>query len=205
MHSFKRIIVAGLLSAPLAAYALGPNSVDLYYVPVADLDIEDASFDDGDGYGIRAQFDVAPNVFLSGEYQQNEYDNLEGSIIDGSLDWLRLGAGLRFDNTPFYGRVEYVDAQFELKANGVSDDTDDSGFGVHVGAAAPVSDVLHLRGEVGYLDVGDFGDGFELQFGALFALGESVGLFADYRYTQLEDGGDEADLGDFLTGVRFSF
>ncbi len=207
MRTIKFMLGASVLAlAPTLATA-GGAAVDAYYVLAGDLEVNGSAFDNGDGYGGRAQLQFSDFGFITAEYQANDYSSLEGTSIDGQLTAIR--AGLGFDlgaNNPFYVRGEYVDFEFESSPTILGADRDDSGYGIHVGAAGSLSEALGVYAEVGYLDVGDFGDGMEYMVGALLSLSGGSGLFVDYRYSSLTGDHDvEQKLGDIRTGVRIAF
>lgn len=187
--------------------------LDAYYVVLADFEIEgdlgagasfDSEFDDGDGFGVKGRFNLTPSFFIAGEYQANEYEDLEieGATIDvdAELDTIRGGAGFRFaPNLPFYVMGEYIYSDLEI--DGESED--DSGFGAHIGLDSPVADTISLYGQAGYVDIGG-GDGFEVLGGVVFMFTPAIGAFADYRYTDLEDDDVESTFGDFRAGLRIA-
>jgi opacity protein-like surface antigen len=176
-------------------------ALPIYYIPSAEIEVE--SFlgngtDDGDGFGIKGEFAVAPNVYLTGEYQGTEYDdsNLE-------LDQLRLGAAFgegAGTGGGLYGRIQYLNISF-----GDDDNDDESGVGGHIGFALAPSPEFKLYGEAGYLKFDDV-DGPEFLVGAAFQVAPNIGIFADYRTASLEDDNDnELTLDDFRVGARFYF
>jgi len=208
MRTVKTVLGASILALAPTLASAGGVAIDAYYVAVGDLEVNDNAFDSGDGFGIRGQFQVTGLGFLTGEYQANDYENLEGTSIDGELTTFRAGVGFDLGaNNPFYVRGEYIDWQFEGSPTLIVDtDRDDSGYGVHLGAAGSLSEALGVYAELGYIDVGDFGDGMEYMVGALLSLSGGSGLFVDYRYSSLTGNHDvDQKLGDIRTGVRIAF
>lgn len=198
----KQLLGITLLGAgaalPLAAQADAMNYIDGYYVPSADVDFGLAD-DDGDGYGVKGRAQFADQLFFSGEYQQNEYD-------DSDLEFTQLRAGVGFmapinADASWLARAEFINA--ELEAPGAGSD-DESGFGVHVGAEAALTPRFIVDGSIGYLSIDDT-DGPEFRFGGRFLVGPQFSIFADYRLTQLEDGDAETDFDDIRVGVGFMF
>lgn len=183
--------------------------IDGYYVS-AEIEFEGDVFDDdveveGDGFGVKGRFDLTDTLFLAGEYQANEYDEVEGFDLDEEiqLDTLRAGLGLRFaNNSPFYVLGEVISA--DIETGGSSDD--EIGFGAHLGVDAPIATALSLYGQVGYISVDEvLGDGFEFLGGLAFMITPTIGAFADYRHTEVEDDDDaEASIGDIRVGIRFA-
>jgi hypothetical protein len=175
----------------------GDNNLDLYYVPSANIDF-DPGEDDGDGFGGKAAFRVGRDVYLTGEYQRNTYDN-----EDRDLDQFRIGAAFGSgagNGEGLYARVDYVNYDLEL-----ADEQD--GIGGHVGFALPLSSTFRLFGEVGYLGLDDF-SGPEFVGGAVLQVAPNIGIYGDYRATRLEaDDNDnvDIDLDDVRVGVRFTF
>jgi len=193
----KRELIAAIAACSFAAPALaatGNNYVDGYFY-LSDIDVGPAD-DDGVGVGVKGGFQVADQVYLTGEYQTVEYDDFN---VD--LDQLRLGAGfgpgMGTKGQGIYGRAEYV--KFDI------DSEDDSGIGGHVGYALPLSDQFRLNGEVGYLLLDD-SDGPELLIGGTYRVAQNFGIFADYRASFLDgDHGGDLDVSDLRIGARFYF
>ncbi|WP_165797313.1 outer membrane protein [Solimonas fluminis] len=201
----KTLIVALLTTVSASAMAAAPApsaNLDVYYV---DSSIDDGSSDeDGNGFGARIAGKVADNIKLYGEYQTVNYDD-----SDVDLDQIRAGASIGFsqsDALNLFGKLEFIN----LKADGGGADESESGFGVHGGLAFNVTPEFQLLGSLGYLDVGDFGDGLEYNLGASFDVTPAISLVANYRVTDLEDGdfgGGSFDtkVDDIQLGVRFRF
>lgn len=206
MNTYKVGAVAALLAASMQAGARGDNTLDLYYVPVANYETEVGSFNDSDGYGAKGRFRVVDQVFLSGNYQVNNYRDLDGSGTDATLEWLRIG-GDYFVLAPSDGlfvRGEYVRTDFEYQGFSFSEDSGDSGFGIHAGYVLRTDVGLELYGHAGYLALAE--GGFEFVGGAAYGLTEALGLFADYRYTDIDLGQGFSDtFGDLRTGLRLRF
>ncbi|TJY59885.1 porin family protein [Sinimarinibacterium sp. CAU 1509] len=207
MRTIKSLVGASILALTPALASAGGVAVDAYYVAVADLEVDGNAYDSGDGFGGRAQMQFSDLGFITAEYQANDYSSLEGTSIDGELTAIR--AGLGFDlgaNNPFYVRGEYVDFKFESSPTILNADRDDSGYGIHVGAAGALSEALGVYAEIGYIDIGDFGDGMEYMVGALLTVSGGSGIFVDYRYSSLTGDRDiDQKLGDIRTGVRIAF
>jgi opacity protein-like surface antigen len=201
MRRFAALLPAVLLAAPLSAFAdYASSNLDVYYmssgleVTVPDVGSGD---DSGDGFGVKGQFAIAPDLFITGEYQSTTLDDL-----DADLDQMRFGIGGRAQiGLDLWGRlrVEYFDAEYD------GEDLDD-GFAGHAGLELQ-ADALSVYGDVGYLWL-DEADGPEFLIGAAFEFAPSLGVFADYRFTSLEvdDGSDtEFEFDDFRVGVRLFF
>lgn len=189
--------------------------LDIYYVPKAEIEFSDPSstftLSDGTGFGLRGRAQLDGGVFLQGEYQANEYDRIESgggsATFNSEASMLRAGAGLAAGDSPLYGLVEFIKQELEF-TDGCGVFTpcrfDDSGFGLHLGLQSG-SDGSHFYGQVGFIDVGDFGNGIEFLVGGVISLNPTTGLFADYRRTTEEDGGVEAEFSDLRVGLRAGF
>lgn len=194
----KHKLIAALAACGLAAPALaapGNNFVDGYAL-FSDIDLGPVD-DDGIGAGLKGGFQVADQVFLTGEFQTVEYDD-----FDVDFDQIRLGAGfgpgMGSTGEGLYGRAEYV--SFDL------DNEDDDGIGGSVGFGLPLSPAFRLHGEAGYLLLDD-ADGPELLVGGTYRLAQNFGVFADYRMSFLDPdgGGGDVDISDLRIGARFYF
>lgn len=193
----KTLIGASLLAAaPMLAHAernTALNYVDLLYMPTADLELlgDDT---DGDGFGVRGSGEVASGVFLSGEYQSIGYD------YDVDLDLLRAGAGYAHalsENLYITAAAEYIRAKLDIPFLGSETET---GYGVHVGILAPLSDKFSITGRVGHVDIGDL-DGLELLAGIRFMATQNIGIALEYRQTDLDD----LELKEMRIGVGYHF
>lgn len=201
----KTLIAAMLAAVPFSTMAAAPApsaSLDIYYV---DSSIDDGTTDeDGNGFGARISGKVADNIKLYGEYQTV---NTDDSDVD--FDQIRVGAALLFsqsDALTLFGKAEFIN----LKADGGGLDESESGFGVHGGVSFSVIPEFKLMASLGYLDVGDFGDGLEYNLGASFDVTPAIALVANYRVTDLEDGefggvNFDTKADDIQLGVRFRF
>lgn len=195
---FRKTLLAALLCTPAismaaTAGAAGTGNLDIYYV---DSEIEGGGSVDGDGFGIRGAGKIADQIFLFGEYQNVEYD----APGDPELQQIRAGGGFFFlqqTEMAAYGKAEFINADL--------DDEDDSGFGLHAGLNFMPMPALALIGQIGYIDVGDFGDGPEYLLGASYNITPQIGIFTDYRYSDLESDGGDFEVKDWRIGGRFNF
>lgn len=174
--------------------------LDVYYIPTADLHIDDPvlgpASDTATGYGARGQFMFAQNLAFSGEYQRNDYDKLNDNV-----DRYSAGIGLVGEGGGIY--AEYAGFDFP--------DDNLSGLGVHARINLPLADNVNLFGDAGYLtglrdDYGDSYNGPDLSGGLSVGLTPQLALFGEYRYTRL-DGPDAVSykFSEVRTGMRFSF
>jgi len=178
------------LTAGAAFAEIPAGQVDLYYVPLAN--IQAGGSDHGDGFGARAAVSVLEGVVVTGEYQANGYKD-----IDDDLTQYRVGAGL-IGEGGLGLLAEYI----------VTDDAFESdGFGVHVRLAGEL-----VYGQIGYVRLknDDFDDdvgGYEFTVGALIPFADSFAAFADVRRTGVghDNSPFELELTDVRAGVRFAF
>ncbi|HVT35394.1 MAG TPA: outer membrane beta-barrel protein [Nevskiaceae bacterium] len=192
---------AGMAVAGGACAGQPAGNLDIYYLASSRLDLEvsgigSATFD-GDGFGVRGRVNLPPNFFLHGAYQQGNHDK---NGVNADLDDLRLGGGAQIPATPFYGSLELVN----LKLSSGGSSSSESGFGIHAGALLQF-DALSLNAEVGYLSVGDAGNGAEYLVGGAFNFTPQWAFVADYRVTQLEKDGVTTKPQDARVGVRYNF
>ncbi|MGB0954538.1 MAG: hypothetical protein ACPGZP_00900 [Panacagrimonas sp.] len=194
---------SGLLFAHQAS-AGSEGAVDLYYIPSAEFEVDvdgfgESEFDDGDGFGAKARFALGSQLFIAGEYQTVEYEELGGLPIDGELDQIRGGLGFWIGaDSPFYVAAEAVHLDLDTGDDG----DDETGFAAHLGVNAPLGESINLYGQAGYIDVD--GDGLELLGGLAFQVTQTLALFADYRHTTLDDDGVEITFSDFRAGIRLA-
>lgn len=193
----KTTMIAAAAACALSVTALpasATNYIDGYFVPWAEADFGPGDAD-GDGFGLKGAFQVGSSVFLTGEYESVDYDD-----INTDIDQLRLGAELGPGaglGTGIYGRGEYVSLD--------DDEDDQDGFAGHVGYGFPVNKQIRLHGQIGYLLLDDV-DGPELSFGGTYQFTSNLAAFGDYRSSYLDvDGGGDLDLSEFRIGARFLF
>lgn len=194
----KQQLIAAIAACGFAAPTLaatGNNYIDGYFA-LSEIDVGPAD-DDGNGFGVKGAFQVHPQAFITGEFQNVEYDD-----SDADVDQIRLGAGIGpgmgSSGEGIYGRGEYINFDF--------DSEDQDGLVGTVGYALPINPQFRLHGELGYVYVDD-ADGPELLVGGTYRLAQNFGLFADYRVSYLDpDGGrGDLDISDFRAGARFYF
>lgn len=214
------LVVLGLIAvSPTLAAAPSIGYVDLFAVPDAKLDSGDAFPQlKGDGYGIKGGVTFADRYFAAGEYQDVDYDDLVGDFdgddvddeIGTALKQFRVGLGMRLplgSSTLVFSQAEYVNVKSEADvtlSNGGdaltdSDSVDDDGYGIHLGVRGE-NGRLGVTAKLGYLDVGDV-DGAEYEIEADYRVWEIIGLFANYRWSDLGGEGFENELKDFRVGA----
>lgn len=186
----QAVCIALCALAPMAANA--GNQIDLLYTPMATLgDDEVAAKDDGFGARLRVEVDT---LLLGFEYSTADY-----SIIDESVDQIRLTGGVKV------GDMASVHGEY-LKWDILGTDAD--GFGAHIQFGGPSDEGAGGYFRLGYLKLDADGvsiDGFEYTVGAGFPLG-SVRGFVEFRSSQLEDeDGFKLFLEDLHVGISFPF
>ena len=186
--------VLGLAAGAAHADPAAPQ-VDVYYVPLADIEASVSGVgsggDHGDGFGARAAMGVLDWLVVNGEYQANGYQDFD------DLTQYRVGATL-VGSGALGLAAEYivVDDAFEAE-----------GFGVHLRFAGEM-----VYGQFGYVqlksdDLDDSTGGYEFTLGALIPLSEAFKGFVDVRRTGIGHDGSafEIETADVRAGVRFTF
>lgn len=207
--------VALLLALPLAAQAGHQSNIDAYYIPESDFELEPDTpvpFDidaNGDGYGLKGQFQLGELFFLSGEYQAVDYgEDDDTGVLKDDLNTYRVGGGFFFSpDTPFFVKGEYVGVDLGDTEDDDEDiDEDYNGYGVHLGVLGHYGQGFSINGQIGYVDL-DGTDGMEYLVGVGFQFLGSIGAFVDYRAVdlKLKDGDGDMNLSDFRVGLRFVF
>ncbi len=202
MNSLRYALVGLLVASPLVAHAGAFDAFDIYAVPESGLDVDgplgEIKSEEGDAYGVRLSTSFGEHVFAAGQYQSSTYEG----VSDPDLDQLRAGLGYSIGSLPVYVLAEYV--RYELGVvNGAGDDT---GFGVHLGGKFDLFKYFSVEARVGYLDVGDAGDGFEYVAGLALNLDANFSVFADYQETRLSNDADQdIVVADVRAGLRFRF
>lgn len=206
MQMKKTLLAALLVAAPFSTMAASTSNgnLDVYYVDSSlELDAGGTVDFDGDGFGVRGSGKIADNVFVFGEYQNVEYDPING--VELEFQQLRAGLGYLFSSSEqvdFYGKASFLN--FQLESN-VTDSADDNGWGVHGGLAFKPASGVTLFGELGYIDVGDL-SGPEYNIGASFNFTEQFGVVANYRISDQETDDDTGvNIQDLQLGIRLNF
>lgn len=190
---FAAFVALGLAAG--AAYAEDPAGfVDIYYVPVADIQARSVlghDNDHGDGFGAKGMFKATEGVTVTGEYQAIGYQDFD------DLTQYRLGAGLTGESGGGLF-AEYIVTDDALEADG---------YGAHLRFVGSF-----FYGQIGYLwldsdDLENTLHGWEFTVGAVIPMGERLSGFVDIRRTGLgRDGSEfETDTSDLRAGVRIAF
>ena len=157
------------LAAPTLAADISYNYIEAGY---QEIDIDDdllGGFDvDGDGYGIGGSFELNENWFIGASYSKADFD------FGVDLTQLSLGAGYHVpltDNTDFYGTLAFVRAEVSTSGFG---SVDDDGYAATIGVRGMIGDRFELNGSLGYVDLGDGGDGTSFGAGLLYSFTDTV-------------------------------
>lgn len=197
----KRLLAASLLVAlSPAAFAASMGSVDAFYIPKADFEIAGDS-DDGDGFGVRGMFNVAPQLALTGEYRTISTDDFN---VD--YDQFRIGGMYLIQGQSGIG-VEYLNGTIDLGT-----DVDLTGFMLNGRLAGDVSPQLNLYAQLGYLVNGELEaggdtedvDGLEFTLGGVFNVNKQFGVLVDLRRSDLDVDDTEVLFTDIAIGARIN-
>lgn len=191
---FRKISVLTLLVFAAPAFA-GDLSYNFFEIGYQRVDLDDDPVPgisvDGDGYGISGAFEVGESWFITAGYSTVEFD------FGIDFDQLGIGVGYHVDmsqNADFFATLSYVTA--EVSASGFGS-ADEDGFGASIGIRGMVSDKVELSGSIGYVDLGDGGDGTSFGASALYNFTEA---FALGLTLQTDD-----DITGYGLGARFYF
>ncbi|HVT35250.1 MAG TPA: hypothetical protein VHE37_06690 [Nevskiaceae bacterium] len=203
----KKLITMALMAACAAPGLALASTVDLdAFGSYGDAKFDNGYSPSGGGGGIRARVNVPfTTAFFTGEYQSNKMDDSSFTPSHVTLDDTRVGVGSEISAGPLsvFGRAEYVHMAF--KPDTFPTDNSD-GYGLHVGVDAGVG-IAGVYGSAGYVHTSDT-KGPELLVGGRVTLLPLVQLFAEYRYTELNDNNgsnNDGHLNDYRAGVRVSF
>ena len=197
-----RVLLTAVLCLPVAAWAQGHGSIDVYVVPAGEVDVHVHGFgtlaDEGLGFGIKGLAMAAPRLAITGEVQRVDYDFAREAV----LQW-RVGAGYVVE-TGSGAFLEYISEDTEPLTG-----SDAEGFGLQLRLARAVEG-MGLVAQVGYLVLeDDFEDlrALEVLLGASLRLGPNLTGFFDVRRSEQNavDSEFEAQFTDIRLGTRFEF
>ncbi len=187
---FRKLLGTALLVFAFPAFAgdLSYNYIQLGYQKYDfDEDLVPGSSIDGDGFGIGGSFEIGESWFVGVSYSKVDFD------FDIELDQVGAGVGWHTamsNNTDFYATLQYVRAEASVPGFSVDED----GFGATIGVRGMVSDKVELGGSIGYVDLGDAGDGTSFSANVLYN-------FTDNFAAGLLLGTDE-DATSYGAGIR---
>lgn len=186
---------AALALASSAALAEPYSNADLYYTWI-DQDIAGEKVD-GDGFGLRGRGFVTPNVFVLGQYQETELED----VVDFTETRAGIGFGAMISPAAYASlQAEFTDIEYEFPGFAIDDD----GYAILAGLEGRISETVRVFGRVGYVSLEET-DGPEFVVGGSAMFTENLGLVVEYRNTTLEDdAGDELDLTEIRAGLRLS-
>lgn len=127
---------------------------------------------DGDGLGIRGSVDLANGVYLTGGYAKADFD------FGVDFDQVDLGVGYHVELSPaadFFATLSYVRAEASVAGFGSADE---DGIGIEIGVRGKMNERIELEGRLGYVDLGDGGDGTSFGGAALYEFNETFALGA---------------------------
>lgn len=195
-----KVLVATLfLPASALAQDAGAlqGTLDAFYLPNANVELRQRSTgtsvdEGGTGYGVKGFAHLNDYLMGTAEYLSASYDEID----DADRTDYRVGVG--------YGGASGSGVFAEFVSTELGD-----GFGTHLRGAGMFGERLALYGQAGYVQVEDedrFG-GFEFTVGGAYSVLEMLGIFADYRLTNLEGRESQAELKfrDLRVGVRYAF
>lgn len=219
----KRIVLlmGAALVWPFAANAdLNYNYIQADWIADAELDIEGAGTDDGDGIALEFSGDLSefmPGMFVFGESMSIETD---GDLFGANVhtDTLSLGVGYRAALIPQSGGSQ-LDAYGTVSIEEIEAVGDNLGYGIGAGLRWLLMPGLEIKPEVRWVDYGGGSvlgggdvelDGWRYGVGGVFNLSDKVALTLSWTTFALEadaPGGDaDVDLEDILrVGARLNF
>jgi hypothetical protein len=181
-----------VLDAPALAGDFSYNFVEVGYQKV-DLDedpLPGVSVD-GDGFGIGGAVEVGESWFITVAYSKVEFD------FNIDLDQLGLGVGYHVDmsqNADFFATLSYVRAEASVSG---FDSVDEDGFGATIGIRGMVGEKVELTGSIGYVDLGDAGDGTSFGVSGLYNITDAFALSLNIE--------TDDDITGYGIGGRFYF
>jgi len=203
------LVLAGLSycgSAAAETFGDFAGFIDLYHQPWAELEttvtVDDESVGgkvDGDGYGIKGLLKISEHIALDGEYQTSEFDG------SADRDNYRVGGGYYWR---YFGvSADYINESIDDDIADTNDTTAD-GYGLFLRTSWLGIKGVAFTGAVGYLRLdrgGNEYDGFEYNVGLDVRLNDYLGLFADYRSSDLGYQNVDLKISEARAGLRLVF
>lgn len=185
----RNTYIAGLALALTLPHSAGAADLSWDFVDLRYVGYEEPGAD-GDGFSLAGAFSVNDQWTVVGGYEDLGVDVFG---FDADLELLRIGLGY---HAPINGSVEgFTEVTYEtIKATVLGFSAEDDGYGVGFGLRGMATESIELSGGLRYVDTG-VSDTL-ISLGAVFHLGDSIGLTATY-----EDG----DASFWGVGARFSF
>lgn len=190
----RKTSILGLLlfAMPVFAADISYNYVEAGYQKIDIDDDLSGGFDtDGDGFGIAGSFELNENWFMNASYSDASFD------FGIDLTQLSIGGGYHApltDSSDFFATLSWVRA--EVSADGFGS-ADEDGYAAEIGVRGMIGERVELNGSIGYVDLGDGGDGTSFGAGVL------------YNFTDTVAAGFSLDLDEDVTaygiGLRMYF
>jgi len=180
------IIVLLAFSASASAEGFSYNYLTLGY---GNTDFDGPS-GDGDGFSLGGSFAITSSIHTFAGYDTADLDTVvPGVSVDA--DRLRIGVGY---NT---GLTDALDAYARLSYESIDlGASDDSGYGLGVGARFRAMDELELNAGIKHVDYDDFGDDTFFELGGVYSINDtwSLGLHGEF-----------GDVSTYTVSGRFYF
>jgi hypothetical protein len=198
-----RHCVAGALlifaGQPVLANELSYSFVEIDYID------GESDGSDGDGFRVSGSFELGDRFFVSGGYEDLDYDPFTSDGItteDSELTLLRLGIGMNGEineGLDWVASVSFTDAEFKtVDSYGYDYGLDETGYILDVGLRGLINDTLEYSASILQLDIfDDSSTGFRL--GGRYHFGDS-NVSAGLDYVQYDSDWDQLELG-----VRYQF
>ena len=186
-----KFVNAMACSLMLAAMSTAARAEDLSYSNL-DLGWLSTDLDNGptvDGFGLRGSVGFAENLFVFGEFSNQEVSNVD-------IDQYAAGIGGHLgisENVDLVGRLGYINT--EVSSGSFS--ADDDGYLVSAGLRGRVVEDFELEGGVIYRDLGGNADDTAAVIGGRWFFHENFAINAEYEHSD--------DSGTIFAGVRFTF
>lgn len=190
----KTCLVASGLLAGLPVLTAQAQDLSYTYAELAYVQTDlDGIGKDLEGFALRGSYEVVDNVFLYARYVDQ---SVSTAGRDFDVKQYGLGAGLAWSfaqNMDIYGRVGYVEAEFDGPGFG----GDDDGYELGVGIRARPIELLELEGAVNYVDLSDSGDDTSFGLAGRWFITDALALGVEAEFA------DDADT--YGVGFRWQF
>lgn len=219
----RKLLTALALLAPAAAFAnpSGGPGVDLYgFAGYNFIEFEDGAAVEPEGVdlGLRGKVFLGNSgLFLGGEYTYSDVDTqFLGSRLNYESNEFRLGGGMLFPLSPQFrlgGYGHYVNQEVDTRFEGLTTTGEADGFDVGALFEFDASPEIQTYGRIGYMSLSPNGSdddqdrftGVDLLAGLSYRVSYAASLFAEYRYTSLENDFSQQDYNSIRGGIRLQF